>query len=108
MNSKLRKNLLNALFLFALLSITVWAVFKDQDLGHIIDTLAGVAPIYLVIGFVLVILYVCSESVIIKYLLAIVQIRVPLINCIRYSFVGFFTAASPPPQPGDSQCRFFI
>lgn len=107
MNSKLRKNLLNALFLFALLGITVWAVFKDQDLGHIIDTLAGVAPIYLVIGFVLVILYVCSESVIIKYLLAIVQIRVPLINCIRYSFVGFFYSCITPSATGGQPMQIF-
>lgn len=107
MNSKLRKNLLNALFLFALLGITVWAVFKDQDLGQIIDTLVGVSPIYLIIGFVLVILYVCSESVIIKYLLAIVQIRVPLINCIRYSFVGFFYSCITPSATGGQPMQIF-
>lgn len=107
MNSKLRKNLLNVLFLFALIGITIWAVFKDQDLGHIIDTLAGVAPIYLVISFVLVILYVCSESVIIKYLLAIVQIRVPLINCIRYSFVGFFYSCITPSATGGQPMQIF-
>ena len=100
MNSKLRKNLLNALFLFALLGVTVWAVFKDQDLGQIVDTLAGVAPVYIIIGFVLVILYVCSESVIIKYLLSIVKIHVPLINCIRYSFVGFFYSCITPSATG--------
>ncbi len=107
MNSKLRKNLLNALFLVALLGITFWAIFKDQDLGKILDLLAGVAPVYLAAGFVLVILYVCGESVIIKYLLHIVHIRVPLINCIRYSFVGFFYSCITPSATGGQPMQIF-
>ena len=55
MNNKLRNNILNAIFLVALLAVTVWAVFKDQDFGIILDTLADIAPIYLIIGFALVI-----------------------------------------------------
>ena len=107
MNSKVRKNLFNVLFLIALLVVTMWAVFKDQDLSIILDTLAGVAPVYLVIGFILVILYVCSESVIIKYLLHTVQIRVPLLNCIRYSFVGFFYSCITPSATGGQPMQIY-
>ena len=57
MNNKLRNNILNAIFLVALLAVTVWAVFKDQDFGIILDTLADIAPIYLIIDFALGILY---------------------------------------------------
>ena len=73
-----QKNLLNALFLVALLALTVWAVFKDQDFGVILHTLTGIAPIFLITGFLLVIVYVCSESVIIKYLLENGQIKTTL------------------------------
>ena len=107
MSSKTRKNLLNALFLIALLAVTVWAIFKDQDLGDIIDILRDIAPIFLVIGFVLVILYVCSESVIIKYLLHAVHIRVPLFNCIRYSFVGFFYSCITPSATGGQPMQIY-
>lgn len=107
MNSKVRKNLFNALFLIALLTVTMWAIFKEQDLSMIWDTLTGVAPIYLIIGFILVILYVCSESVIIKYLLSTVQIRVPLFNCIRYSFVGFFYSCITPSATGGQPMQIY-
>ena len=36
MNKKNRKNLLNALFLVALLIATIWMVFRDQDFGEIL------------------------------------------------------------------------
>lgn len=107
MNNKLRNNILNAIFLVALLAVTVWAIFKDQDFGIILDTLADIAPIYLIIGFVLVILYVCSESVIIKYLLHTVQIKVPLFNCIRYSFVGFFYSCITPSATGGQPMQIY-
>lgn len=107
MNSKVRKNLFNVLFLVALLAITLWAIFKDQDLGIILNTLAGVSPVFLIIGFLLVILYVCSESVIIKYLLHTVQIKVPLFNCIRYSFVGFFYSCITPSATGGQPMQIY-
>lgn len=107
MNSKQRKNLFNILFLVALMAVTLWAIFKDQDIHIIFQTLSGVSPVYLLVGFVLVILYVCSESVIIKYLLHTVQIRVPLLNCIRYSFVGFFYSCITPSASGGQPMQIF-
>lgn len=107
MSSKVRKNIFNALFLIVLLVLTIWAVFKDQDLGIIFDTVAGVSPVFLLISFLLVILYVCSESVIIKYLLRTVQIRVPLFNCIRYSFVGFFYSCITPSATGGQPMQIY-
>lgn len=107
MNSKQRKNLLNAIFLIALMGVTVWAVFKDQDLGDIVRSLSSVSPCYLVLGLALVILYVCSESVIIKYLLHTVNIAVPLHNCIRYSFVGFFYSCITPSATGGQPMQIY-
>lgn len=107
MSKKARKNLLNALFLVALLALTIWAIFRDQDLGVILETLKGIAPGFLITGFVLVIVYVCSESVIIKYLLATVQIKVPLFNCIRYSFVGFFYSCITPSATGGQPMQIY-
>lgn len=66
MSKKTKRNLFNALFLVALLGLTIWAVFKDQDFGVILHTLSQIAPGFLLAGFILVIVYVCSESVIIK------------------------------------------
>ena len=107
MSSKTRKNLLNALFLIALIALTIWAVFKDQDLETILDTVSGISPVFMLIGFILVVTYVCSESVIIKYLLHTVQIRAPLFNCIRYSFVGFFYSCITPSATGGQPMQIY-
>lgn len=87
MNSKTRKNIFNGLFLVALIVFTVWAVFKDQDLGKIITLVSDIHPIFLIIGFTLVIVYVCSESVIIKYLLHTVHIKGRLRNVLNGDFI---------------------
>lgn len=107
MNKKFKKNLLNAVFLIALLAATIWMVFRDQDFSEIIHILSGIAPVFLLAGFILVILFVCSESVIIKYLLATVHIKVPLINCIRYSFVGFFYSCITPSATGGQPMQIY-
>lgn len=107
MNKKTRKNLLNAFFLVALLVATLWMVFRGQDLKEIIQILSDIAPGFLVGGFLLVIAYVCSESVIIKYLLATVHIKIPLFNCIRYSFVGFFYSCITPSATGGQPMQIY-
>jgi conserved hypothetical protein len=106
-SSKVKKNVLNALFLIALIALTIWAVFKDQDLDIILDTVSDISPVFLLTGFVLVVVYVCSESVIIKYLLRTVHIRVPLFNCIRYSFVGFFYSCITPSATGGQPMQIY-
>ena len=105
--SNVKKNLLNIGFLVALLVLTLWLIFKDQDIGQIFKLIGEISPIFLLICFVLVILYVCSESVIIKYLLSTVNIRVPLINCIRYSFVGFFYSCITPSASGGQPMQIY-
>ena len=107
MNGKTRKNIFNGLFLVALIVFTVWAVFKDQDLGKIITLVSDIHPIFLIIGFTLVIVYVCSESVIIKYLLHTVHIKAPMHNCIRYSFVGFFYSCITPSATGGQPMQIY-
>lgn len=90
-----KKNILNIGFLVLLLVLTFWLVFRDQDLGPIVEILGKVPIHFIFIGLVLVVCYVCGESVIIKYLLHAVKIKAPLINCIRYSFVGSFSLHHP-------------
>lgn len=107
MTKKTRKNILNALFLVALLGATAWMIFRDQDFGEVLHILSGIAPIFLILGFLLVIVYVCSESVIIKYLLSSVHIKVPLLNCIRYSFVGFFYSCITPSATGGQPMQIY-
>ena len=106
MSSK-KKNILNIGFLVLLLVLTFWLVFRDQDLGPILAILGKVPIHFIIIGLILVVCYVCGESVIIKYLLHAVKIKAPLINCIRYSFVGFFFSCITPSATGGQPAQIF-
>lgn len=105
--SKLKKNVLNIAFLLLLLILTLWLIFRDQDLSPIIHILNNVPAGYIIAGLVLVVLNVCSESVIIKYLLHAVKIKAPLFNCIRYSFVGFFFCCITPSATGGQPAQIY-
>lgn len=105
--SKLKKNVLNIVFLLLLLALTLWLIFRNQDLKPIIAVLKSISPVYILIGLVLVVLYVCGESFIIKYLLHTVKIKAPLWNCIRYSFIGFFFSCITPSATGGQPAQIF-
>lgn len=105
--SKLKKNVLNIAFLLLLLALTIWLIFRDQDIEPILAILESVSPIYIITGLILVVCYVCGESVIIKYLLHAVKIKAPLLNCIRYSFVGFFFSCITPSATGGQPAQIF-
>lgn len=99
--------MLNIAFLLLLLALTIWLIFRDQDIEPILAILESVSPIYIIIGLILVVCYVCGESVIIKYLLHAVKIKAPLLNCIRYSFVGFFFSCITPSATGGQPAQIF-
>jgi uncharacterized protein (TIRG00374 family) len=82
-------------------------MFKGQDLSPIIQNIKRVNKMYLTAGFISVIVFVCCEAVIIKYLLAVVKIKWPLYKCIRYSFVGFFFSCITPSATGGQPAQIY-
>ena len=94
------KYLIHVIFLLFLIALTFFLLFKDQDLKPVIRILGEVPVGYVILGLLLVVIYVCSESVIIKYLLKAVGVSVKLLNCIRYSFIGFFFSCITPSASG--------
>jgi len=104
---KKRNSILNAVLLIAMIALTLWVLLKDQDLPRILRELSEVRPVYLVIGAVMVILFVCSESVIVKILLNAANVKAPLRHCIQYSFVGFFYSMITPSATGGQPMQVY-
>ncbi len=102
-----KKTIFNIIFLIALFLITIYIMFHGQDLASIIDKLGQVRKRFLLIGILLVIVFVCCESVIIKYLLHVVKIKWPLYRCIRYSFIGFFFSCITPSATGGQPAQIY-
>ena len=65
----IKKAIFNTIFLILIFSITVYMVFKGEDLGEIIHTVRQADPVYLLISVVCVVLFILGESVIIFYMI---------------------------------------
>ena len=84
-----KKAIFNTIFLILIFSITVYMVFKGEDLGEIIHTVRQADPVFLLIRVVCVVLFILGESVIIFYMMRTLGAKVKMGHCALYSFVGF-------------------
>ena len=67
MTKRNRKGLLNALFLISIFLLTVWAVFKGEDLHQIGQALTMANPWWILPGIACVVLFIIGESAVIKH-----------------------------------------
>ena len=98
----------NLAFLVILFAVTIYFIFKDQNLAEINEYIREANKGYLLLGLSMVFIFVCSESVIIHYLLHSIKYRVKLTSCIRYSFVGFFISAITPSASGGQPAQMYF
>ena len=98
---------LNVLLILAIGFVTLKLIFDDGGLKTFVHDFNQSNKIWLAIGILLVLLFVCSESVIIKYMLKMFDTKVPLIRCIKYSFIGFFFSYITPSASGGQPAQIF-
>ena len=104
---KNKKSILEILFLVLLVAFTFYALLKDQELeeiGHVLET---ADPGWLIAALALVIVFVCSESVIIHYMMTSLGKKTKLHQCIRYSFIGFFYSCITPSASGGQPAQIY-
>ena len=95
-----KKGLLNGLFLAGIFALTLWAVFKGEDIGQIGQYLAMADTRYVIPAIACVVLFIIGESVIILYLLRTLGTRARFGHCCLYSFIGFFYSCITPSASG--------
>lgn len=94
------KSFLNILFLVSVFVLTLWAVFRGQDIEQVLYYLTTANSFYILLGIACVVFFILGESVVIYYLLWVLGYRVRFGNCCLYSFVGFFYSAITPSASG--------
>ncbi len=99
--------MINAVLLVVMVALTLWFLLKDQDLPLIVKELMEVPPVYLMIGSAMVLLFVCSESAIIRILLNAANIKAPFRHCVQYSFIGFFYSMVTPSATGGQPMQVY-
>lgn len=102
-----KKNIANTLFLILIFGLTVYSVFKGQNLHAVMKTIIQVNPWYLLPGVIGVVLFIWGESFIIHYMFGTLQIHEKRWTCFLYSCVGFFFSAITPSASGGQPMQIY-
>ncbi|MBU9727958.1 lysylphosphatidylglycerol synthase transmembrane domain-containing protein [Diplocloster modestus] len=102
-----KKNILNLLFLAAVFGLTIYGVFKGEDLHAVLHALTKVKLWYLLFGMIFVIFFIWGESIIIHYMLGTLSIRTRKRTCFLYSCVGFFFSCITPSASGGQPAQIY-
>lgn len=96
----MKKKIFNAVFLVTVFCLTMWAVFKGQDLNALLYYLSNAEASFIAASVVCVVAFILSESVIIHYLMRCLGVRTQFSHCCLYSFIGFFYCCITPSASG--------
>lgn len=96
----MKKKIFNTVFLIVVFCLTMWAVFKGQDLNALLRFLKTADPAFVAASVVCVVAFILSESVIIHYLMKCLGVRTQFSHCCLYSFIGFFYCCITPSASG--------
>lgn len=103
-----RKIILNTLFFITVFSITFYCIFHNQDIDSLIEAIKSSNSGYWLAAVICVIFFICSESVIIFYMMNSIKQKVHMSHCILYSFVGFFVSCITPSATGGQPAQIYF
>ena len=104
---KVKAKIFKILFFVIIFAITAYSVLKGKDLGSIWDAILGVRKRWLFLALLLTVLFICSESVIISYMLRVLKSPVKLWKCILVSWIGFFYCYITPSATGGQPMQMY-
>jgi hypothetical protein len=104
---KILKYALNIGLILIISLFTVHLIFKEQELPEIIRDLKMASPKWIALGAVAAIFFVSGESVIIHYMLRVLDQKTSFLRCLKYSFIGFFFCYITPSSTGGQPMQMF-
>lgn len=102
-----KKKIINTVFLVVVFALTIYSVFKGEDLHAVLHAIMKVNPLYLFPAVAGVIIFIWGESIIIHYMLGTLKIHTKKWTCFQYSCVGFFFSAITPSASGGQPMQIY-
>ena len=107
-NCKNKKYLKEILFMGLLIIVTFYLLFKDNDLGELINVIKSCKANYVAIGIICALIFTCGEALNIRRTLNVLfKYKVSFIASIKYAFVGFFFSAITPSSTGGQPMQVY-
>ena len=94
------KRVLNAVFVVCIFAATTYTVFRGEDFWEVLHFLTVADAEYVLPSLAFVVLFISGEAVVICYLFRTLGIKVGLLKCGLYSFIGFFYCCVTPSASG--------
>lgn len=102
-----RKNIISAIIFLLLAVLTISVILKGNDMGAVAAAAQELNVSYLMAAAAVALFFVSAEGMMIWYLMGALQEPVKIINCIRYSFVGFFFSGITPSATGGQPMQLY-
>ena len=106
MKSK-KKYLLSVIFFVILLALTFYLLFKNNDIQDVITSLKNISYEYIVLGLILVLAYLFTESIYIKIILKSLKQKIRLWQGFVYSCIEFYFSAITPSSTGGQPAQAY-
>lgn len=106
MKSK-KKYLLSVIFFVILFVLTFYLLFKNNDIQDVITSLNNISYEYIVLGLVLVLTYLFTESIYIKIILKSLKQKIHLWQGFVYSCIEFYFSAITPSSTGGQPAQAY-
>lgn len=102
-----KKAVFNTLFLLLVFGLTVYGVFRGEDLESMMHSIRQAQWQWLVPGVALVLFFIWSESIIIWYMMKSYGTRLKKRSCFLFSSVGFFFSCITPSASGGQPMQIY-
>ena len=86
---------------------TLHLIFREQELPEIIHDLKGADPRWIFFGACAAVCVVAGESLIIHYMLRVLDQKTSFLKCLKYSFIGFFFCYITPSSTGGQPMQMY-
>ena len=102
------KMIRNLVFFLLLIIFTFWFIFKDQDLGELVQVIKSVNLEYVFFGLIIMFLSHLTESINIRsVLVSLKEKRFSLLRALKYTSVGVFFSAITPAATGGQPVELY-
>ncbi|WP_242978536.1 MULTISPECIES: lysylphosphatidylglycerol synthase transmembrane domain-containing protein [Ruminococcus] len=98
---------MNIALILVITLLTLHLIFKEQELPEIIRDLKSADMRWIAGGAAAAVAFVAGESVIIHYMLRVLEQKTSFFRCLKYSFIGFFFSYITPSSTGGQPMQMY-
>lgn len=102
-----KRLLFNILFFIFVFGFTMYKLSKETDSRVSLNQALSLNYWFILLGFLLIIIYVLSESVILYFLFAKIKKSISFLDCALYSFIGFLYSSITPSASGGQPAQMY-